>query len=123
MLNTITSSHRNHAGQVPNPQKCIVNHRTGNDVLRSTEVTATSVYEAACLALRAFTDDPLQHHPNQEIHPAYDFVIDVQPVAVQHRVRVAALVSYLNGLGKPRDAGEKHRLRQIVKDCGLGIVP
>ena len=52
-----------------------------------------------------------------------DFVIEVQPVPVKHRVRVAALVSYLNSLGKPRDAGEKVRLRQIVQGCGLGIAP
>ena len=106
-----------------NPQKCIVTIRTGNDISRTTTVTASTVYEAACLALRAFTDDALEHHRNQEISPADDFVIDVQPVPVQHRVRVAALVSYLNSLGKPHDGRERTRLREIVKGCGLGIAP
>ena len=108
---------------MPNPQKCLVTVQTGNDILRSTEVTASTVYEAACLALRAFTDDALHHHPTQDIHPADDFVIDVQPVPVRHRVRVAALVDYLNSLGRPRDVKEKSRLREIVKGCGLGIAP
>lgn len=105
-----------YAGRVPNPQKCLVTIQTGNDILRSTEVTAGTVYEAACLALRAFTDDALDHHkPNQDIHPSHDLVIDVQPIPVRHRVRVAELVNYLNSLGRPRDSSEKIRLREIVK--------
>ena len=78
---------------------------------RTTEVTASSVMEASV--------KPLVGEDSVKLSDSFE--IQVQAVPVRHVVWVREVVSYLNSLGKPSGAGEKHRLREIVEGGGLGI--
>ena len=77
----------------------------------SVEVIASTVNEAACLAIRAFRDNPLV----EEVADGAYLEIEVTAPVVRHRVRIENVLAYTQSMGSPRDQAERVRLRAIVE--------
>jgi len=91
---------------------CIVSYRDAGGVEHAVEVVATSLYEAASLALAAFNSAKMT-----ENGPGLATILDVTVhlPAVTHRVRVRQVKEWLNrGATSPRESLLKSRLKERV---------
>jgi hypothetical protein len=77
-------------------------------VTHSVDVSASSLYEAAVLGLKAFEQTGWADHPVGSME------IVVKSPAVKHRVAVAQVMNWLRSAGRPKETAQKARLRAIL---------
>jgi hypothetical protein len=77
-------------------------------VTHTVDVSASSLYEAAVLALKAFEQTGWANHPVGEME------VIVKGPAVRHRVPVVRVTNWLRSVGSPREVALKSRLRQVL---------
>jgi len=93
------------------PRVCVGTVRDLRGVLRSVEVTASSVFEAGALAVAALREDGW----SEPIGPATTLTIAVRPPAITHTVTVQQIVSWTESASlSPEDRIRKDRIRAAV---------
>jgi hypothetical protein len=87
---------------------CRVSYRDLEGVTHTVEVSASSLYEAAVLALKAFEQTGWADHPVGVME------VEVRSPAVKHQIPVVRVTNWLRSAGMPRDVALKSRLREIL---------
>jgi len=87
---------------------CKVSYRDGENITHSVEVTASSLYEAAVLAMKAFDIADWADQPRAFLQ------ISVTAPVVKHEVSVEKLTTWLRCAGTPKEQMLKSRLREIL---------
>ena len=87
---------------------CTVSYKDVEGVTHTVEVSASSLYEAAVLGLKAFEQTGWSDHPVGEME------IVAKSPAVKHRVPVVKVTNWLRSAGSPKDVALKTRLRAIL---------
>jgi hypothetical protein len=77
-------------------------------ITHTVEVTASSLYEAAVLGMKAFEQSGWADHPVGCME------IMVRSTAVKHRVPVVQVTNWLTSAGSPRETALKSRLKEIL---------
>jgi hypothetical protein len=90
---------------------CVVTVTDLRGIRRSVEVTATSVYEAAALAVAALREDGW----GDALGRATRLTIEVRPPAITHTVTVDQVVRWTEGASvSPDDRLRKDRIRATL---------
>jgi hypothetical protein len=89
-------------------RSCTVSYRDSEGVTHTVDVSATSLYEAAVLGLKAFEDTGWADHP------VGDLDVIVRSPAVRHQLPVVRVNNWLRSAGSPRDVALKSRLRALL---------
>ena len=87
---------------------CTVAYKDMEGVVHTVDVSASSLYEAAVLGLKAFEQAGWSDHPVGETE------ITVKSPAVKHRVPVVRVTSWLRSAGSPTEVALKSRLRDML---------
>ena len=87
---------------------CRVSYCDVEGVTHSVEVSASSLYEAAVLALKAFEQTGWADNPVGVME------VVVKSPAVKHQIPVVRVTNWLRSAGRPRDVALKGRLREIL---------
>jgi len=89
--------------------KCFVSFLDVSGIRHQVEVEATSMYEAAALAIKAFRD--------HDCEPGSLSQLDIEiRTAVTHTLTVKKLREWLNGGAKtPKEVVIKDRLRELIQ--------
>jgi hypothetical protein len=91
---------------------CRVSFTDGANVTHTITVSASSLYEAAALAIAEFKRNGFAL---AAIGPGTNLKISVQPPVVEYDLSVSKLHAWLNSTGKtPREQATKVTLRQIL---------
>lgn len=77
-------------------------------ITHSVEVSASSLYEAAVLGMKAF------EQTGWADHPVGCMEIVIKSPAVTHRVGVVQVTNWLRSAGSPQDCALKARLRAVL---------
>ena len=89
---------------MPTARTCAVSFADSEGITHSVEVSASSLYEAAVLALAEF-----RRGPGTRLR------VEVKAPAVAHELLVGKLTAWLEGSGKtPAEQALKTRLREIL---------
>jgi hypothetical protein len=87
---------------------CTVSYKDVEGVTHTVDVSASSLYGAAVLGMKAFEETGWADHPVGEME------VIVRSPAVKHRVPVVRVTNWLRSAGSPRDMALKARLKQIL---------
>jgi hypothetical protein len=87
---------------------CRVSYRDPDRVTHTVDVTASSLYEAAVLAIKAFEIAEWVDLPRGSLE------ISVTSPAVKHEVSIAKVTNWLQAVRTPQDQILKNRLREIL---------
>lgn len=99
---------------------CTVTLKSASGVQHSAEVTAESVYEAAALGLSVLKRDGWV----ETIAPGAELEIRVREAATTHRVTVAQLQRWCNGVAvSPDETLKKRRLKAMIDETTLPRPP
>jgi hypothetical protein len=96
---------------VPSPRTCLVSFTDSNGIRHGVEVAASTLYEAATLAMAEFrrcgftADAP---------GPATRLTVAVKSPSTTHEVQWAKVEVWLQGAGKPNEQAMKVRLRELL---------
>ncbi len=91
---------------------CTVRFRDRRGVEHSTEVRASSVYEAACRAWANFKSVP---ETEEESYKAEEFVVDLWEESRTFHVNLEKLLGWLDrGRGGHKDTPRKKQLRRLL---------
>jgi hypothetical protein len=93
---------------VPEVCTCTVSYKDTDGVTHTVEVSASSLYEAAVLGMKAFEQTGWADHPVG----CMDVV--VKSPAVKHTVPVVRVTNWLRSSGSPKEVALKTRLRAIL---------
>jgi hypothetical protein len=94
------------------PHRCQVTFQDLDGVRHSVSVEADSVYEAACLAIRALKKSAFVE---QQPGPASKFEVGVLEAVVTHEVTVGQVQRWLElSSTNPNEVNRKHRLREML---------
>jgi hypothetical protein len=95
------------------PRACQVTYQDLDGVRHTVQVEAQSVYEAACLAIRALRKAGLvEHQPG----PATKFEVQVREAVVTHEVTVGQVQRWLAlGSSNPNEEAKRKRLREAFE--------
>ena len=93
---------------MPELKTCKVSYRDLEGIVHSAEVTASTLYEAAVLALKAFELTEWTEVPRGLLE-----VVVTAPV-VKHQVAISQVTNWLRSVGSPREMMVKHRLKEIL---------
>lgn len=97
---------------VPNVRKCRVSFTDTEGVTHIVEVAASSLYEAAALALAEFRRCGFA---DAEAGPATRLTVAVEAPSTTHELTVRKLSAWLDGGGKsPSEQAVKVRLRELL---------
>ena len=100
-----------YTGLVPH-RSCVVSFTDSEGIEHSVRVIASSLYEAAALALAEFRRHGFA---DTTFGPATKLTVKIQEPEVSHTVSVSRLKSWLDGVGKsPGEHALKSRLRQLA---------
>jgi hypothetical protein len=77
-------------------------------VTHTVEVSASSLYEAAVLGMKAF------EQTGWADHPVGCMEVTVRSLALKHRVPVVQVTHWLRSAGSPREIALKSRLKEIL---------
>jgi len=89
--------------------KCFVSYLDVSGIRHQVEVDATSMYEAAALAFRAFKENDCEPGPLNQLD------IEIR-TSVTHTLNVKKLREWLNGGAKtPKEVVMKDRLRELLQ--------
>jgi hypothetical protein len=88
---------------------CVVSFTDSDGFRHSVSVVAESLYEAAALAARSFTD--AEYPPTQ----GSELDIEVKSPAVTHTIKMNRVCAWVNGVAKsPKDKVLKDRLKGVL---------
>jgi hypothetical protein len=93
-------------------QRCTVRFSNANGIQRSTEVEASSLFEAACRGWAKFksSDDTFD-----ESYRTEEFIIEVYEAPRTYKVKLENLLGWLDGRGRgPADGLHRKRLRRLL---------
>ena len=89
--------------------KCFVSYLDVSGIRHQVEVEATTMYEAAALAIRAFREHDCEPGPLSQLE------VEIR-TAVTHTLTVKKLREWLNGGAKtPKEVVIKDRLRELIQ--------
>ncbi len=96
---------------MPIARSCLVSFSDTSGIRHAVEVSATTLYEAAALAIAefrrcGFTADPLG--------PATRLTVAIRAPATRHEVAVGKIEAWLQSAGKPNEQAMKGRLRKVL---------
>jgi hypothetical protein len=87
---------------------CVVSYLDTSGIRHTVEVSATSLYEAAVLAIRTFREHDCEPREANELQ------IEIRS-SVVHSITIRKVHDWLNGGAKtPKDAVTKERLRSML---------
>ena len=104
-----------YAIDVAEPRSCTVSFTDSAAIQHCVVVTASTLYEAVALAVRAFRQQGLL----AEVHlgPATEFTVEVRQHAVRHTTSIARLEQRINAVGRgPKETLAKERVRDLLTD-------
>lgn len=92
---------------------CVVSFKDLNGFEHSTEVAATSLYEASVLGLRQFRTAGFAGDIGPSANTRLKVILKAEETS--HEVSVHVLEQWLQSMGKsPREQALKHRLRELL---------
>ena len=97
---------------VPTARTCSVSFTDTNGIRHAVEVAASTLYEAATLAMAEFrrcgfiTDAP---------GPATRLTVSVKAPSTTHEIQWAKVEVWLQSAGKPNEQAMKGRLRELLR--------
>jgi hypothetical protein len=93
---------------VPELRPCTVSYKDMESATHTVKVSASSLYEAAVLGMKAFEQTGWADQPIGCME------VTVRSLAVKHRVPVMRVTNWLRSAGTPREIALKSRLREIL---------
>jgi hypothetical protein len=88
-----------------------VSYRDHRGIRRAAEVQAESLYEAACMAVKLFREDPWL----ERIGPATVLDVDVREPGTTHSISLQQVERWLAGATpNPSEATKKARLKMLL---------
>jgi len=98
---------------MPTAQTCLVSFTDTENIRHAVEVSATTLYEAAVLAMAQFRRCGLTAHAPG---PATRLTVTVKTPATSHEVSWGKIETWLQGAGKkPSEQVLKTRLRELLR--------
>jgi hypothetical protein len=93
-------------------QRCVVRFSNSHGVERSTEVEASSLFEAACRGWAKFKSSD---ETFDESYRSEEFVIEVHETPKTYKVNIENLLRWLDNRGRgPADGLHRKRLRRLL---------
>jgi hypothetical protein len=97
---------------VSTPRTCLVSFTDSENIRHAVEVTATTLYEAATLAMAEFRRCGFTANAPG---PATRLTVAVKTPATTHEVQWGQVENWLASLGKPNEQAMKGRLRELLR--------
>jgi hypothetical protein len=97
---------------VPTPRTCLVSFADSENIRHAVEVSATTLYEAAVLAMAEFRRCGFTENAPG---PATRLTVKVQAPATSHEVQWQKIEAWPQGVGKPNEQAMKGRLRELLR--------
>src|SRR6185369_2743819 len=92
-------------------RSCEVSYKDHRGIRHTAEVQAESLYEAACMAVKIFKEDPWL----ERIGPATVLDVEVREPGTKHAISLRQVEQWLDGVTKsPSDASKKARLKMML---------
>lgn len=105
-------SYRLYTIRVATARTCLVSFTDSENIRHSVEVTASTLYEAAVLAIAQFRQCGFTANAPG---PATRLSVAVKVPATIHEVQWGKIEAWLQGVGKPNEQALKGRLRQLLR--------
>jgi len=101
-----------YTGIVPNQRTCLVSFTDEHGIRHISEVTASSLFEAAALGLSSFRRSGLSPRPTASL------TVTLEALVGRHELIVEKLEEWLARNGRtPKEQALKARLRRLARDC------
>ena len=97
---------------VPTARTCVVSFTDSEGIRHSVEVTASTLYEAAALAINEFRRCGFTSNAPG---PATRLTVAVKTPATSHEVQWSKIEAWLQSAGKPNEQAMKGRLRELLR--------
>jgi hypothetical protein len=97
---------------VPTARTCLVSFTDSEGIRHSVEVTATTLYEAATLAMAEFRRCGFTADATG---PATRLTVTVKAPATSHEVHWGKIETWLRSAGKPNEQAMKTRLQELLR--------
>jgi hypothetical protein len=97
---------------VPTARTCVVSFADSEGIRHSVEVTATTLYEAAALAVNEFRRCGFTSNAPG---PATRLTVALKTPATSHEVQWGKIEAWLQSAGKPNEQVMKGRLRELLR--------
>ena len=97
---------------VPTARTCLVSFTDSENIRHGVEVSATTLYEAAVLAMAEFRRCGFTANAPG---PATRLMVKVQSPATSHEVQWGKIEAWLQGAGRPNEQALKGRLRELLR--------
>jgi hypothetical protein len=92
-----------------------VSYKDHRGIRHAAEVQAESLYEAACMAVKLFREDPWL----ERIGPATVLDVEVREPGTKHSISLQQVERWLNGAtSSPNEASRKARLKTMLVRVG-----
>jgi hypothetical protein len=98
---------------VPTARPCTVSFTDTDGITHSIEITASSLFEAAMLAVAEFRRSGFAE---ATLGPATRLTVRVRQPEMSHTVSVSRLQSWLDRTGSPSEQVVKRRLREVFSN-------
>jgi hypothetical protein len=106
------SSSRRYNVPVPTARTCVVTFTDSEGIRHSVEVTASTLYEAAALAINEFRRCGFTSNAPG---PATRLTVAVKIPITSHEVQWSKIEAWLQSAGKPNEQAMKGRLRELLR--------
>jgi len=97
---------------VPTAHTCIVSFADSKGIRHSVEVTASTLYKAAVLAIAEFRRCGFTANAPG---PATRLTVALKIPATSHEVQWGKIEAWIQSAGKPNEQGMKGRLRELLR--------
>jgi hypothetical protein len=97
---------------VPTPRACRVSFTDTEGIAHAVEVAASTLYEAATLAMAEFRRCGFTEHAPG---PATRLTVTVKAPATSHEVQWGKVELWIQSAGKPNEQAMKSRLRELLR--------
>jgi len=97
---------------VPTARTCVVSFADSEGIRHSVEVTASTLYEAAALAINEFRRCGFTANAPG---PATRLTVALKTPATSHEVQWGKIEAWLQSAGKPNEQVMKGRLRELLR--------
>ena len=97
---------------MPTARTCLVSFTDSENIRHAVEVSATTLYEAAVLAMAEFRRCGFTA---QAPGPGTRLTVKVQAPVTSHEVQWSKVETWLQGAGKPNEQVMKGRLRELLR--------
>jgi hypothetical protein len=98
---------------VPTAHTCLVSFTDTNNIRHAVEVAATTLYEAATLAMAEFRRCGFTENAPG---PATLVTVTVKGPSTSHEVQGSKVEMWIQSVGKPNEQAMKSRLRELLRD-------